>query len=134
MEPWMKQEGFPILTVTRNYNDDSVTLSQESIIRNKRDLWWIYADYLYADGDGTVLGCLWMPRLPRKTFNIAVSARRALLFNKNSHGYYHVNYDQENWNKITKVLLRNHIRINVKNRAQIMFDVGYLTENNYMNI
>merc|ERR1719233_1171616 len=123
MEPWMKQKSFPILTVTRNYDGNSVTLSQKSAIGNIQDFWWIYVDYFYADGDGTILGDEWMPRLPDKTFNIVASADRALIFDKDNHGYYRVNYDQKNWDMISKVLLDNHTRINVKNRNQIIYDV-----------
>ena len=134
MKPWMKQRAFPLLTVTRNYNNNSVTLSQESVIENNQDLWWIYGDYFYADGDGTIAGDVWMPRVPRKIFSIAASADRALLFNKDSLGYYRVNYDQKNWAMIRDVLLTNHNRINVKNRAQIISDVGYLVRKKLMNI
>jgi hypothetical protein len=52
--------------------------------------------------------------LDDKTFVIA---------NLDSFGYYRVNYDQENWNKIKNQLTINYELIPTKNRAQIINDV-----------
>ena len=130
MDPWMEQLGCPIITVTRNYDDNSVTISQETIFDYRSDqsgrLWWIFAEYFYADGDGAILGHLWLPKEERKTFQIDISSHRALLFNMDSHGYYRVNYDLKNWDMIGKVLTTDHNKINVRTRAQILFDAPRL--------
>ncbi|KAL0133289.1 hypothetical protein PUN28_000803 [Cardiocondyla obscurior] len=54
MDTWTLQTGFPVVTVTRNYNNNSITLTQERfLLRNSgtmvtsdaEPLWWIPITY-----------------------------------------------------------------------------------------
>lgn len=46
-----------------------------------------------------------------------------IIANLDSFGYYRVNYDEENWNKINNQLTRDFTLIPTKNRAQILNDL-----------
>lgn len=48
METWTLQAGFPLVTVTRNYLDGSITLSQKKFLEQNRSddtIWYIPVNY-----------------------------------------------------------------------------------------
>merc|ERR1719474_1130679 len=51
MDTWTLQTGFPLLTVQRNYDDQSATLSQERFLltanQTNIDTWWIPVTYTH---------------------------------------------------------------------------------------
>lgn len=55
-----------------------------------------------------------------------------LIGNLKHSGFYRVNYDQENWNRIINQLIQNHNEINSINRAQILDDTFNLGKAEYV--
>ena len=123
MKSWTQEPGFPIVTITRNYKRRTISLKQEAKGDDpfKERLWWIPLDYTYADG-GAILGKFWMENKSEISLDIALSSARPVLFNINWDGYYVVNYDDKNWDMIADVLIQDHSRMRVQNRAQILYD------------
>lgn len=135
MDTWTLQEGYPVLLVTRNYQTNSVTLSQKRFLLDPNGgnhtsqysnpfkpldfQWYIPYDYLI---DGDLSPFHWLP--PNKTdqlFDIG-SSTDWVIFNINEFGFYRVNYDTRNWHLITDGLQRNHSRFPVVSRAQLIDD------------
>ena len=64
------------------------------------------------------------------TFDVeGVSETDALIVNVQETGFYRVNYDADNWNKISATLQTDLSAIHKVNRAQVMNDVFALAQN-----
>ena len=130
MDTWTKQYGYPVVSVTRNYEDGSITLRQDPSASSsgwkKGSLWWIHIAYDLIDGDGSNTGELWMGGKTEMEKNPVFLGSKALILNTNNAGYYRVNYDDKNWDLIREVLLTDHTKINVANRAQLITDMEFL--------
>ncbi|XP_044260023.1 aminopeptidase N [Tribolium madens] len=146
MDTWTLQTGFPLVTAHRNYENGSVTFTQERFLITddnksaKSVLWWI--PITYTNSKNVVISN-WMRNEPFLTiYNLNQSKNDWLLVNVNQTGYYRVNYDQRNWNLIIQQLLKKngHLVFDPKNRAQLLDDalhlasVGYLDYNIALNV
>merc|ERR1712029_1269509 len=63
-----------------------------------------------------------------------LSDEAPFLVNIQGVGYYRVNYDQENWDKLAEVLKTNRDWIHPLNRAQIICDVAKLAETGHVTM
>lgn len=145
MDTWTLQTGFPLVTVTRNYESDSVTFTQKRFLISDDNstnsvLWWIPVTYTNPK---KVFVSNWLRNEPSLTINrLNQSKDHWLLVNVNQTGYYRVNYDRQNWDLIIKQLLQKngHLVFDAKNRAQLLDDslhlafVGYLDYNVALNV
>lgn len=63
-----------------------------------------------------------------KTFELTSAPEKYYILNVQQTGYYRVNYEEENWKKISEALhLEKHDNIHVMNRAQIVDDLFQLS-------
>jgi aminopeptidase N len=69
------------------------------------------------------IGQFWMENKAEVSSDIVLSSARTVIFNINWDGYFIVNYDTKKWDMIAEVLIQDHTRISVQNRAQILHDV-----------
>lgn len=133
MDTWTLQTGFPLVTVARNYNNGSVTLTQERfMLRNpiitsqKQPLWWIPITYTTEKqlNFNNTQPSKWMKAERSITFNdVDASSSQWILFNLQETGYYRVNYDRANWQMIIKQLNKQNFKeISTINRAQLIDD------------
>ncbi|EZA48634.1 aminopeptidase N isoform X2 [Ooceraea biroi] len=134
MDTWTLQTGFPVVTVTRNYNNGSVTLTQERfLLRNSArttsqpgPLWWIPITYTSEKelNFNNTQPLKWMKAERSITLNdLDVSSSQWLLFNIQETGYYRVNYDRANWQMIIRQLNKQNFKdISTSNRAQLIDD------------
>ena len=135
MDTWTLQSGFPIVTVTRNYKNGSVTLMQERfLLRNgtmtttsvTEPLWWIPITYTTERqlDFNTTKPSQWMKAVKSMTLsNLNLSPSEWVLFNIQETGYYRVNYDRLNWQMIINQLNKESFRnISTINRAQLIDD------------
>ncbi|XP_076764198.1 suppressor of ER stress-induced death [Xylocopa sonorina] len=135
MDTWTLQTGFPVVTVTRNYNNGAVTLTQERfMLRNGtmvtasscEPLWWIpitYTTESRLDFNKTQPS-EWMRAVQSITLsNLNWSSSEWAIFNIQETGYYRVNYDKMNWQMIIKQLNKESFKdISTINRAQLIDD------------
>ncbi|KAF2895945.1 hypothetical protein ILUMI_10229 [Ignelater luminosus] len=130
METWDSNTGFPLVTVHRNYNNKTITLSQERFFSEKEDennsTWYIPISYVYQASSNRdfsdTRAAIW---LVEKSMTSAddFKSNGWLLINKQQTGYYRVNYDLINWNRLALFLNKNDFHeIHVINRAQIIDD------------
>ncbi|CAG5041327.1 unnamed protein product [Parnassius apollo] len=134
MDSWTLQTGFPVLTITKDYDTGEIEFKQERfvLINNtledqKSPVWWIPVSYTTAaekDFEST-RPQLWL-RGERSIVvkNISISRNDWIIANIQQTGFYRVNYDQHNWELLIKILNdpSRFQEIHPINRAQIIDD------------
>ncbi|XP_075998652.1 aminopeptidase N-like [Genypterus blacodes] len=125
MNTWVRQMGFPVVTI-----DTSTGLvSQKHFLLDPDSIVTVPSDFNYE----WIVPIKWMKtgisQAPQWLYNksdtidsMKASGTDWVLANLNVVGYYRVNYDQVNWDKLVKVLDVNHLAIPVINRAQLIDD------------
>lgn len=127
MEPWTVQPGYPLVTVIGS--DDGFSISQQRFLmlnmsHDDKTLWPLPVTYASKEADfantkPTIVNTL--------TYKINIDNPQELpyfILNNQQVGYYRVNYDSDNWAKISKALRSDNFGgIHVLNRAQIVDDL-----------
>ncbi|CAF2983694.1 unnamed protein product [Rotaria sp. Silwood2] len=147
MDTWTLQEGYPVLIVTRNYNNNTVTLKQKRFLLDPNGLnysssyanpfkplefqWYIPYDYMI---NSKLSPFYWLS--PNKTDQLTniQPATDWILFNINEFGFYRVNYDNQNWRLLINVLKQNKSQIPVVSRAQLIDDSFSLTRSGDLKV
>ncbi|KAH8382810.1 hypothetical protein KR009_005338 [Drosophila setifemur] len=136
MISWSHSEWMPIVLVTRNYENNTITFNQKSI-HSKDELWWIPINFATAQAPGfqDTQADIFLP--PQSQFsisledlNLQLGGRDWLLVNKQQTGFYHVHYDADNLRAIARQLQANHSVIHPANRAALFRDLKPLIEHN----
>ncbi|XP_043289825.1 aminopeptidase N [Venturia canescens] len=135
MDTWTLQTGFPVITVTRNYDVGSADIMQDRFtIRNgttttfeeSEPLWWVPITYA-TEADRSfnrTQPSTWLRAQRSMTLpKIGASRSQWVIFNVQQTGYYRVNYDNANWELIIKQLKSpNFTAISTINRGQLIDD------------
>jgi len=145
MDTWTLQKGFPVITIKRNYQDKTATVSQQKFVLGGSDMkkgsedkkysWWIpltfttpgntfdntYSEHWVREGEDS------------KDMQGMPDRDTAVIFNIQQTGYYRVNYDKQNWNMLAKQLMKDHTSIHVINRAQIIDDALNLAKSGLLD-
>ncbi|CAB3239507.1 unnamed protein product [Arctia plantaginis] len=134
MDSWTLQTGFPVLTVTRNYENGSVVFTQERFVlingtftNKKSPLWWIPVSYTTASEKDFMSTSpkLWLKgEKTLKVDNIDMKKDDWFIANIQQTGFYRVNYDKTNWEYLIKILKdpTRFQEIHTINRAQMIDD------------
>ncbi|XP_077977862.1 aminopeptidase N-like [Glandiceps talaboti] len=140
MDPWLLQLGFPVVTITRK-DDTTATIEQKMFVLDREDeipdapgdldyIWYIPLTYIHAGqpltpSNGPSLA--WLNGTLTGAINLnGATADDWVLGNIYQHGYYRVNYDLDNWNKLISQLATDHEKIPIQNRAALIDDVFHL--------
>ncbi|XP_030369375.1 endoplasmic reticulum aminopeptidase 1 [Scaptodrosophila lebanonensis] len=133
---WTHSEWIPILSVTRNYENGTITFSQHSK-HSKRERWWIplnFATLQSPDFEQTHVDYFMPPQshltLTLEELGLQLDGRDWLIVNKQQTGFYHVLYDVDNLRAIASQLQQNHTLIHAGNRAAIFQDLTSAIEHN----
>lgn len=147
MDTWTLQEGYPVLMVTRNYNNNTVILKQKRFLLDPNGAnqtssyinpfkplefqWYIPYDYLIKS---KLSPFRWLP--PNETHELTniETSNDWLLFNVNEFGFYRVNYDDRNWNLLIDGLNQNSSPFPIVSRAQLIDDSFSLTRSGDLNV
>ncbi|XP_071631576.1 aminopeptidase N-like [Temnothorax longispinosus] len=132
MDTWTLQTGFPVVTVSRTYNDSIIMLTQERFLLDNNDttitsesLWWIPITYTWEKqlNFNNTQPTEWLKAERSIILNdFRVSPFEWIIFNVQETAYYRVNYDRTNWQMIIRQLKQNFTRISANNRAQLIDD------------
>lgn len=145
MSSWSKQKGFPIVKVTRDYENGTIFLSQQRYRANTSviDLtsYWIPYNFITSKDEVTnkTISDGWLPKdIYSHTItqeNRTWSSKDWIIFNKQSTGYYRVQYDQHNYNLIADSLVHDRLeKIPLLSRAQLIddaFSFANINKHNY---
>ncbi|XP_053741218.1 alanyl (membrane) aminopeptidase b, tandem duplicate 1 [Synchiropus splendidus] len=125
MDRWVLQMGFPVVKI----NTTNGEVSQRHFLLNPDSEVTVPSDFKYE----WIVPIKWMKSgapqteewLDSKSKTIAAmkaSGGDWVLGNTDVVGYYRVNYDEQNWERLLGVLSANHTHIPVINRAQLVDD------------
>ncbi|XP_076764206.1 aminopeptidase N-like [Xylocopa sonorina] len=139
MESWANQPGYPLLTVTRNYETQEIALSQERFCWNKDRRffeWWIPVNFVaekQANFSKTAPNYWLQPGNDSLSIK-GVASDEWVLFNVQHTGYYRVNYDEKNWQMVTRYLNSKHFhKVHRANRAALIDDAFNLARGGYVD-
>ncbi|CAF1185611.1 unnamed protein product, partial [Didymodactylos carnosus] len=148
MDTWTLQEGYPLLTVTRNYTNNQATIRQnrftlDSNATNQTSRYinpfkppfrW-YIPYNYQSTNRNVSMFEWLKPNENKTIRVRAGFTDWLLFNINQFGFYRVNYDSDNWNRIITALKSPNYNTSFSSvtRSQLIDDAFNLARSRDLN-
>ncbi|XP_029176834.1 membrane alanyl aminopeptidase-like [Nylanderia fulva] len=120
---WYKETYCPIIKVTQNYKDMSKTnVSIQNIGKLKIECLFVTFT-TEASPDFNIFTPHMVCLSKNLKLSLPINEEGWTIFNLQQIGYYRVNYDEENWQRITNYLhSRNYKKIHVLNRAQIIDD------------
>lgn len=126
MDTWTLQTGYPVVNVTRNYEEGSIVMTQQRFFVRygqsdpEGPKWWIPITF---KSKSTVASSVWIKAEEKIVISDSlISLSDWLLVNVNQTGFYRVNYDVKNWEILTQQLLSDHTVFDPKNRAQMLDD------------
>jgi aminopeptidase N len=128
---WETQSGYPVITVSRN--GDQLTLTQDRFFYTNQtsdSVWWVPINYVVGSNPNFTESKpdLWLQG--QKTVTVANSSAPKMwtnddwvVVNIQQTSYYRVNYDQSLWNLLIQQLNGNNFEhIHLLNRAQLVDD------------
>ncbi|XP_039629022.1 aminopeptidase N-like isoform X2 [Polypterus senegalus] len=137
MNHWTRQMGFPLVT----FNTTSGEISQKHFLLDPKAIVKRTSEYNYTwhipiswmkSGNLQPLG--WLLNKSETKLELKVTGAEWVLANINVTGYYRVNYDMQNWERLLSQLQRDHSIIPIINRAQIISDAFSLAQADYIPI
>ncbi|XP_034540681.1 aminopeptidase Ey-like [Notolabrus celidotus] len=125
MNTWVLQMGFPVVTIdttTGAVTQKHFLLDPDSNVTTPSDFnyeWIVPIRWLKT---GAVQDLTWLDVKSKPFVEMKTTGNDWVLVNHNVVGYYRVNYDEGNWNKLLTTLSTKHGDIPVINRAQLIDD------------
>ncbi|XP_015790545.1 aminopeptidase N [Tetranychus urticae] len=145
MDSWALQVGFPLVTLTRSYGagkkagkltQNRFLLSLNNSIESK-ERWEIPISLTtQSNPSWDPLPQFWIhSNEAEKSMEVSFLPKddEWIILNLQEVGYYKVNYDEKNWLMLINQLKKDHNRIHVLNRAQIVDDLFDLARANIVN-
>ncbi|XP_030574026.1 aminopeptidase Ey-like isoform X2 [Archocentrus centrarchus] len=125
MNRWTLQMGFPVITVdtrTGSVTQKHFLLDPDSVVDTPSQFnysWYVPIKWMKA---GVVQPTYWLLQKTDVHIQMRVSGEEWVLANTNVSGYFRVNYDLDNWDRLLSLLNTNHQALSIINRAQIIDD------------
>lgn len=134
MDRWIAQSGYPLVTVTRDYEHGSTIVKQKAFFYDKptmerKTLWHVPLTYINNNANWSYPIKTWLEpkeeKIIHETEGINDEGNKTswILFNVNKTGYYRVNYDETNWRLLATALDKNHEDFPPETRASLIDDV-----------
>ena len=145
MSSWTMQSGYPLLKVERFYNGSFLVTQEPYFVDEDQKVqksWFVpinYAVQSNADFRSTEASH-YLLNTSSILINASISNEDWLILNKQSTGYYRIDYDERNWNLIIDGLISKPHKIHPRNRAQLLHDAyqfsstGHLSHNILLNM
>ncbi|XP_062381418.1 aminopeptidase Ey-like [Sardina pilchardus] len=135
MNPWVFQMGFPVVTIDtttgtisqKHFLTDSDSVVERPSIYNYE--WFVPITW---KRNGTIQERKWL--LSKSDVHEPMKTSEWILANLNVDGFYRVNYDDGNWERLSAELQSDSKAIPVLNRAQIIDDAFHLAQANMTDI
>lgn len=136
MKSWTHNPGIPVVKITRNYKNRTITLQQKpKSPKNINSRWWIPLNFATASNTnfGKTTTDYIIPPVPEVNFNleeinVSLLDKDWLILNKQQTGLYHVIYDDKNLDLIADALNRDHTSIHHLNRALLFRDLRFILD------
>ncbi|XP_006820979.1 aminopeptidase Ey-like [Saccoglossus kowalevskii] len=134
MDPWTLQMGFPVVNLTRTSTTavqadqghfllDHYDVVEDEEYGNLGYVWHIPLTFTHeAEKLFTNPNIEWLHLTSSELTLVGANDINWYIANVNQTAFIRVNYDLENWRKLTQQLLTNHKALPVKNRAHLIND------------
>ncbi|XP_026149729.1 aminopeptidase N-like [Mastacembelus armatus] len=136
MNRWTLQMGFPVVTIdtrTGRITQKHFLLDPDSVVDRPSQFnytWFVPIKWMKS---GMEQQQYWLLQKTDTNSLMRVSGDGWVLANTNVSGYFRVNYDPDNWNRLLSLLSTNHQALSVVNRAQIIDDAFNLARAKIIN-
>lgn len=137
LNTWIRQKGYPVVTVTRNGNNfyltqkrfltDADSEPKETVVSEFNYKWSIPITYV-TSANPTQVQRQWFHHDVREIVIPIEGDVEWIKFNKDQVGYYRVKYDEPMWKSLNQALERNVTSLSVLDRAHLLHDVFSLAE------
>ncbi|KAI8041186.1 hypothetical protein M5D96_005440 [Drosophila gunungcola] len=148
MDTWLRQPGYPMLTVLRDDLNDKVTITQNRYQQNdmdvySKDCWWLPVMYITESqklAQVEWMGCQNKNKKDELTLTKVVHSNEWLLLNVDAAVPVRVLYDLHGWRLIADALVTQFTQIPELSRAQLVDDalgmawVGQMHYNTTLNV
>ncbi|XP_038058008.1 aminopeptidase N-like [Patiria miniata] len=139
MDTWTLQRGYPLITLTRSTDGKEIVATQKIFLQLDATLekeefgnlgykWWVPLTYMYASGRPNQYDDplrFWLdPSDEKTTFQLPSStpADDWYLANVKMTGYYRVNYDEINWNRLMAQAELDTEAFSEENKLGLLYD------------
>uniref|UniRef100_A0A672HE93 Aminopeptidase n=1 Tax=Salarias fasciatus TaxID=181472 RepID=A0A672HE93_SALFA len=125
MNTWVLQMGFPVVTVdttTGIVTQKHFLLNPDSEITTESPFEYKWIVPIKWQKNGAEQPMEWLREESETKPEMKLGGSDWVLLNLNMSGYYRVNYDDGNWDRLLNTLSNNHEAIPVINRAQLVDD------------
>nr|XP_020472788.1 aminopeptidase N-like isoform X2 [Monopterus albus] len=125
MNRWTLQMGFPVITIDTqrgNITQKHFLLDPDSVVDRPSQFnytWFVPIKWMKS---GVEQQQYWLLQKTDTNSLMRVSGNDWVLANTKVSGYFRVNYDLDNWDRLLSLLNTNHPALPVVNRAQIIDD------------
>ncbi|XP_026149798.1 aminopeptidase Ey-like isoform X2 [Mastacembelus armatus] len=137
MNRWILQMGFPVVTIntqTGKITQKHFLLDPDSVVDTPSEFnyeWFVPVTWIKNGGAEQQY---WLLEKEATNEDMILNTTGWLLANIDMKGFYRVNYDSENWERLLAKLSSSHQAIPVINRAQIIDDTFNLAKAKMVNI
>ncbi|RVE45993.1 hypothetical protein evm_009335 [Chilo suppressalis] len=143
MDNWTTRTGYPLLTVTRDYVDKSLTITQKRYLSLGARMpttssWWVPLRVLCEDDSRSATPLQWLAdnegvEAPHR-FQHDAKPDQWVLFNFDMVAPYRVNYDKKNWKLLADTLNSDrYTSVPVLGRVQLLSDAFALAWTNRLD-
>ncbi|KAJ8417420.1 hypothetical protein AAFF_G00286470 [Aldrovandia affinis] len=125
MNRWVLQMGFPVVTIDTTKGELTqmhFLLDPDAVVERPSEFnyeWYVPIKWMKSGEDQ---GQYWLLNKQATNSNMTATGADWVLANINVTGYYRVNYDQGNWDRLLAQLNSDHQSIPTINRAQLVDD------------
>ncbi|GBP44106.1 Aminopeptidase N [Eumeta japonica] len=143
MDTWTKQTGYPMLTVTRDYANRSMDITQKRFLSlvgsaNTSESWWVPLNIIHQGDSDQNKPIKWMSNKEGTTSSYRLDHgaenNQWILFNSDLVALYRVNYDPTNWQLLADTLNSDSYgSIPSLGRAQLLTDAFALAWSNVID-
>ncbi|XP_036390835.1 alanyl (membrane) aminopeptidase b [Megalops cyprinoides] len=125
MNRWVLQMGFPVVTIdtsTGQLSQKHFLLDPESVVDRPSEFnyeWYVPIKWMKT---GVEQNQMWLLEKTATVNEMKTTGAEWIVANLNVTGYYRVNYDMGNWERLLTQLSSNHQVIPIINRAQLIDD------------
>nr|XP_032805617.1 aminopeptidase N-like [Petromyzon marinus] len=136
MDTWTLQMGYPVIkldTSSGKVTQKHFLIDPEAVVERPSPFnyqWHVPITWKKDGSNNTV----WLLGVQESTFTELQSTDKWVLLNIDEEGYYRVNYDVANWNRLLAQLKTNLEMIPVINRAQIIDDAFNLARAKHIDV
>ncbi|XP_070558838.1 aminopeptidase N-like [Ptychodera flava] len=150
MDTWVRQAGYPVITVTRNGKD--VHAEQQHFLQYPNDepddkhedlgyLWYVPLTWTDQDeqvfttecAQNTYCNFKWMNRGPADFTITTDDPDHWFIVNINQDMFYRVNYENENWENLAMQLRTDHTVFPIRNRGSLISDAFNIGQSQLSN-